>query len=50
LKYMKEKERILEEVAKKLGVEEEKVLEAVKKLFEDWKQKRKLLRKMRKEK
>jgi alanyl-tRNA synthetase len=50
LKYMKEKERILEEVAKKLGVEEEKVPEAVKKLFDDWKQKRKLLRKMRKEK
>jgi alanyl-tRNA synthetase len=48
LEYMKEKERILKEVAEKLGVKEENVPEAVKKLFEDWKQKRKQLKKMRK--
>jgi alanyl-tRNA synthetase len=48
LDYMKEKERILKEVAEKLGVKEENVPEAVKKLFEDWKQKRKQLKKMRK--
>jgi alanyl-tRNA synthetase len=48
LEYMKEKERILKEVAEKLGVKEENIPEAVKKLFEDWKQKRKQLKKMRK--
>ncbi|MEM5853585.1 MAG: alanine--tRNA ligase-related protein [Candidatus Aenigmatarchaeota archaeon] len=47
LKYLREKERILEEVAKKLGVEEEKVPEAVKELFDEWKKKRKILRKAR---
>jgi alanyl-tRNA synthetase len=45
LKYMREKERILKEVAKKLKVKEEKVPEAVKKLFEEWKRKRKEVRK-----
>jgi alanyl-tRNA synthetase len=45
LKYLKEKERILKEVAKKLKVKEEKVPETVKKLFEEWKRKRKELRK-----
>jgi alanyl-tRNA synthetase len=48
LSYLKEKEKILKEVAKKLKVKEEKVPEAVKKLFEDWKKKRKLLKKLRK--
>ncbi|MCC5994146.1 MAG: alanine--tRNA ligase [Candidatus Aenigmarchaeota archaeon] len=45
LNYLKEKERILKEVAEKLGVEEEKVVEASKKLFEEWKKERKRLRK-----
>jgi alanyl-tRNA synthetase len=48
LDYLREKEKILKEVAKKLGVKEEKVPEAVKKLFEDWKQKRKQLKKRKK--
>jgi alanyl-tRNA synthetase len=48
LSYLKEKEKILKKVAKKLKVKEEKVPEAVKKLFEDWKKKRKLLKKLRK--
>lgn len=47
LQYMKEKEKILSEVAKKLNVKEEEVPEAVKKLFEEWKKKRKQLRKMK---
>lgn len=48
LDYLKEREKILAEVAKKLGVKEEKVAEAVEKLFEEWKQKRKELKKGRK--
>jgi len=48
LKYLREKERILKEVAKKLKVKEEKVPEAVKKLFKEWKRKRKELKKRRK--
>lgn len=47
LEYLKEKEKILEEVAKKLKVEEEKVPEAIKNLFEEWKKKRKEIRKLR---
>lgn len=45
LEYLKEKERILQDVAKKLNVKEEDVHKAVEKLFETWKQKRKLLKK-----
>jgi len=47
LSYLKEKEKILKEVAEKLNVKEEKVAEAVEKLFEEWKQKRKELKKRR---
>jgi alanyl-tRNA synthetase len=43
--HLKEQEKILEEVAKAFNVPEEKVPEAVKKLFEDWKSKRKELKK-----
>jgi alanyl-tRNA synthetase len=50
LEYMRKKEKILKEVAEKLGVKEEEVPEAVKKIFEEWKQKRKQLKKMRKKK
>jgi alanyl-tRNA synthetase len=39
--YLKDKERILKEVAQKLKVKENEVPAAVKKLFEEWKQKRK---------
>jgi alanyl-tRNA synthetase len=45
LNYLREKERILREVAEKLGVKEENVVEAGKKLFEEWKKERKRLRK-----
>ncbi len=45
LSYLREKARILKEVAEKLNVEEEKVVDACKKLFEDWKSERKRLRK-----
>jgi len=45
LDYLKEREKILKEVAKKLNVKEEKVTEAVERLFNEWKQKRKELRK-----
>ena len=47
LKYLKEKEALLEETAKLLKVKEEKVPEAVKELFEKWKMKRKELRRIR---
>jgi alanyl-tRNA synthetase len=36
--YLRERENILSEVAKKLKVKEEGVLSAVKKLFEAWKE------------
>jgi len=39
--YLKEKEKILKEVAKKLGVKEEKVVSALKNMFEKWKKLRK---------
>jgi alanyl-tRNA synthetase len=45
LEYLKEKERILQDVAKKLDVKEEDVPKAVEKLFETWKSKRKQLKK-----
>jgi alanyl-tRNA synthetase len=45
LNYLREKEKILKEVADKLKVKEEKVPEEVKKLFETWKKLRKKLRK-----
>ena len=48
--YLKEKEKILKEVSEKLGVSEEKVPEAVEKLFEEWKKKRKKVRKLRRRK
>jgi len=48
LKYLREKENLLKETANLLKVKEEKVPEAVKDLFERWKQKRKELRKLRK--
>lgn len=41
VEYLKEKEKILEEVAKKLKVKEENVPKAVKKLFDEWKELRK---------
>ncbi|MEM5836290.1 MAG: alanine--tRNA ligase [Candidatus Aenigmatarchaeota archaeon] len=50
LEYLKEKEKILEEVEKRLNVKGEKVVEAVKELFEKWKKLRKQLKKMRKKK
>lgn len=39
--YLKEKEKILQDVAQRLKVKEEKVHEAVKKLFDEWKKARK---------
>jgi alanyl-tRNA synthetase len=45
ISYLKEMEKILREVAKKLEVSEEKVPEAVDKLFKEWKSKRKELKK-----
>lgn len=48
LKRLEEKERLLKETAGALGVVESKVPEAVKELFEEWKEKRKLLKKMNK--
>ena len=47
LEKLKEKEKILEEVCEQLGVSEEEVVGTAKKLFEEWKGKRKLLRKIR---
>jgi alanyl-tRNA synthetase len=43
LNYLREKEKILKEVAEKLGVREDEVIEASKKLFEEWKKERKRL-------
>jgi alanyl-tRNA synthetase len=40
---LREKEKILKEVAEKLGVREDEVIEASKKLFEEWKKERKRL-------
>ncbi|MBI4009599.1 MAG: alanine--tRNA ligase [Candidatus Aenigmarchaeota archaeon] len=45
LEYLKDKERVLQEVAKKLNVNEEDVPKAVERLFETWKKKRKQLKK-----
>jgi alanyl-tRNA synthetase len=45
LNYLREKEKILKEVAEKLKVEEKDVPRAVKELFEKWKKLRKQLRK-----
>lgn len=42
---LKEKERILKDVARKLNVKEEDVPFAVEKLFKVWKEKRKQVRK-----
>jgi len=43
---LREKEKILKEVIEKLGVRgEEEVIDACKKLFEEWKRERKRLRK-----
>lgn len=47
LKYLKEKEKLLKETASLLKVKEEKVPEAVRELFENWKAKRKELRKLK---
>jgi len=46
---LEEKARILKEVAQKLGVNPEEVPEAVENLFEEWKKKRKELRRKRNE-
>ena len=48
MKYLKERETSLKETAKLLKVKEGKVPEAVKELFENWKAKRKELRKLKK--
>jgi alanyl-tRNA synthetase len=48
MKNLKEKESLLKETAGLLKVKEEKVPEAVKELFENWKAKRKEFRKLRK--
>ena len=48
LKQLKEKESLLKETAKLLKVKEEKVPETVRELFENWKEKRKELRKLKK--
>jgi alanyl-tRNA synthetase len=45
LNYLREKEKILKEVAEKLGVNENEVVLACKKLFEEWKKERKRLKK-----
>lgn len=47
LKYLKEKEQLLKETAKLLNVKEENVSQAVIQLFEQWKDKRKELKKLR---
>ena len=41
LDYLKEKEKLLKEVAQKLGVGEEKVPEKIQEMFNTWKQLRK---------
>ncbi|MDI6798859.1 MAG: alanine--tRNA ligase [Candidatus Aenigmarchaeota archaeon] len=48
LNDLKEKEKILEEVARRLKVREEEVPKAVEQLFDEWKKKRKELKKRRK--
>jgi len=48
LRQLEEKERILKETAEVLSVAESKLPEAVKQLFEEWKEKRKALKKMKK--
>lgn len=48
LSYLREKERILSEIAEKLGVREEEVVDACKKLFESWKKERKRLERCQK--
>ncbi|MEM5829425.1 MAG: alanine--tRNA ligase [Candidatus Aenigmatarchaeota archaeon] len=45
LEYLREKEKILNEVAKKLNVKEEEIVKAVGELFEKWKKLRKELKK-----
>ncbi len=47
IRFLKERERILKEVCEKLGVEEEKIVEAVENLFNEWKRLRKILRKQK---
>jgi alanyl-tRNA synthetase len=44
INYLREKEKLLRETAEKLGVKEEEVVEACKKLFEEWKRERKRLK------
>jgi len=48
VKRLEEKEQLLKETAKVLGVAEEKVPDAVVRLFGEWKEKRKLLKKKKK--
>lgn len=48
LDYLKEKERILKEVADVLNVKEKEVPATINELFENWKKKRKELKKLRK--
>ena len=48
LERLEQKEQLLKDTAKVLGVAEEKVPDAVTRLFEEWKEKRKMLKKMRK--
>jgi alanyl-tRNA synthetase len=45
INYLQERSKILEEVAKKLGVEKKEVPKAIEELFKKWKKLRKLLRK-----
>ena len=48
LNYLREKERLLRETSRILGVEEKKVPEKVEEVFNTWKEKRKALKKLRK--
>lgn len=48
VRQLEEKEKLLKETAEVLGVAEKKVPDAVKQLFEEWKEKKKLLKKMKK--
>lgn len=48
LKRLEEKERLLKETAEALGVKETDVPKAVEQLFDEWKEKRKLLKKINK--
>jgi alanyl-tRNA synthetase len=45
INYLRERSKILEEVAKKLGVEKKEVPKAIEELFKRWKKLRKLLKK-----